>query len=91
MPGETNLRPNQLDVIRKQSEAFLNNSKGGVLVMDGLDYLVTHNDFEGVFNLVQSLKDLASVSESIIILSVGQSTLEETEMKSLEREVDDVL
>ena len=91
MPGDANLRPNQLNAIKKQSEAFLNNSQGGVLVMDGLDYLVTHNDFEGVFNLVQSLKDLASVSESIIILSVGPSILEESEMKSLEREVDDVL
>ncbi len=91
MPGETNLRPNQLDAIKKQSEAFLNNSQGGVLVMDGLDYLVSHNDFDGVFNLVQTLKDLASVRENIIILSAGPSILEESEMKSLEREVDELL
>jgi len=91
MPGETNLRPNQLDAIKKHSEAFLNNSQSGVLVMQGMDYLVSHNDFDRVFNLVQSLKDLASVSESIIILSVGPSILEENEMKSLEREVDSVL
>ena len=91
MPGENNIRPGQLDKINQFSEEFLKNSPGGVIVIEGLEYLVTHNDFEDVFSMVQSLKDLASVTESILVISISPSILEKSQLKALEREVDCLL
>jgi len=91
MPGENNLRPSQLAKINQFSEGFLKNSPGGLIVIEGLEYLATHNGFEAVLSMVQSLKDLASVTEGILIISVSPSALGKGQLKTLEREVDSIL
>ena len=91
MPGENNLRPSQLAKINQFSEGFLKNSPGGLMVIEGLEYLATHNGFEAVLSMVQSLKDLASVTEGILIISVSPSAMEKGQLKNLEREVDSIL
>ena len=91
MAGDGNFKPTQLEGIKRYSEEFLKNSPRGLLVIDGLEYLVSHNDFEDVHNLVQFFKDLASVSDTIILISVSPSILKPNELKILEREVDSIL
>jgi len=91
MAGDGNFKPTQLEGIKRYCEEFLKNSPRGLLVIDGIEYLVSHNDFEDVHNLVQFFKDLASVTDTIILISVSPSILKPNELKILEKEVDSIL
>ena len=91
MAGEGNFKPTHLEGIKKYSEEFLKNSPRGLLIIDGIEYLISHNDFEDVLNLVQFFNDLASMTETTMIMSVSPSILKPNELKILEREVDSIL
>jgi len=72
-------------------EQFLSKDQKGVILLSGIDYLITNNNFITVLRLIQSLRDQVAVSSSILIIPVNPSVLEESQLKLLEREVDVIL
>ena len=91
MPGENNVKPDEVDRLRSAGEEFLKGSPGGIMMIEGIDYIVSHNNFDDILGLVQFLKDLASVTETILVISVSPSILDANELKTLELEVDSIL
>jgi hypothetical protein len=72
-------------------EQFLSKGEGGLILLSGIEYLITNNNFLTVLRLIQSLRDQVAVSNSILIIPVNPSTLEGSQLKLLEREVDVIL
>ncbi len=81
-------KPKNLEKLSLELELFLSDGKG-VILLEGLEYLISNNDFRTVFHLLQSLKDLVAVTDSILILSASHLTLEKHQIELLEKEVDD--
>lgn len=85
---ENTIRPKDLEKLSLSLEQFLSKSGGGVVLLDGLEYLITNNNFITVLRLIQSLRDQVAINQSILLMAVNRSTLESHQLNLLEREVD---
>ncbi len=88
--AEESIRPRDLERLSLLIEQFLAEKKGAILV-DGIEYLITNNDFLTVLRLIQSLRDHVAMNTAIMIISLNPSTLGCQELSLLEREMDSVL
>ncbi len=87
---EDSVRPRDLERLSILLEQFLTDKKG-VVLLDGIEYLVTNNDFVTVLRLIQSMRDLVAMNMATMIVSLNPSTLGFQELNLLEREMDSVL
>ncbi len=85
------IRPRNLEKLSLSIEQFLSKDKQSVILLSGIEYLITNNSFITVLRLIQSLRDQMAVNNSILILPVNPATLESSQLKLLEREVDFIL
>lgn len=84
------VRPKDLEKLSLSLEEFLNN-QGGIVLLDGIEYLITNNNFITVLKLIQSLRDQVAINRSIMLLSVNPSTMDTHQINLLKREVDVVI
>jgi archaellum biogenesis ATPase FlaH len=77
-----------LERIIYRIEDFLNSPGKSVLLIDGLDYLISNNNFDAVLRFLRRLIDEVSESEAIFITSVTPETIDEQGLKILEREME---
>jgi len=87
---EDSVRPKDLEKLSLSLEQFIT-KESGVVLLDGIEYLITNNNFITVLRLIQSLRDQIAINRSILLISVNPSTLDEHQLNLLEREVDSVL
>jgi len=85
---ENTIRPKDLEKLSLALEQFLSQAGGGIVLLDGLEYLITNNNFITVLRLIQSLRDQVAINQSILLMAVNRSTLESHQLNLLEREVD---
>jgi hypothetical protein len=57
-----------------------------IILLDGLEYLITKNGYERVLSLLQQINELIAVKKSCLIVPVNASALKERELALLERE-----
>lgn len=84
------IRPNDLEKISLQVSDFFKKSSGIVLI-DGLEYLISNNSFQPVVKLMQHLRDVAAKSGGILLFSLNPSVLQPGELGLVTKEVDAVL
>jgi len=65
---------------------FIEENKDGVILLDGVEYLVSNNDFSMVLRLIQQMRDKVSTSEARMLIPVNQDALDSKQMTLLERE-----
>jgi hypothetical protein len=87
---EDSVRPKDLEKLSLLLEQFLT-KESGLVLLDGIEYLITNNNFLTVLRLVQSLRDQIAVNKATLLLSVNPSTLDSHQLNLLEREVDGVI
>jgi hypothetical protein len=87
---DNTIRPKDLEKLSVSLEQFLSN-KSVVILLDGIEYLITNNNFITILRLIQSLRDQVAINQSILILAVNPSTLESHQLNLLEREIDGVI
>jgi uncharacterized Zn finger protein (UPF0148 family) len=88
---ENSIRPKDLEKLSVSLEQFLSSEEGGIILLDGLEYLITNNNFLTMLRLVQSLRDQVAINHSILLLAMNPSTLDAHELNLLEKEVDATL
>ena len=84
------VRPKDLEKLSLSLEQFLT-KQGGIILLDGLEYLITNNSFITVLRLIQSLRDQVAINRSILVMPVNPDTMSSNELNNLEKEVDVVL
>jgi len=87
---EDTVRPKDLEKLSLSLEQFIAH-EGGVVLIDGIEYLITNNNFITVLRLVQALRDQVAINNAILLFTVNPATLDEHQLHLLEREVDGVL
>jgi archaellum biogenesis ATPase FlaH len=66
---------------------FLEVSPGSVVLLDGVEYMVAHNDFPSILTLLHDLNEKVSVTNSILLIPVDPKALEEREFTLLRRDL----
>ncbi len=84
------IRPKSLEKLSLALENFLAKT-GGVILLKGLEYVITNNDFRTVLNLIQSIKDQVAVNESVLLIPVNPSIMEKYQIDQLSGVVDSTL
>ncbi|KQM11737.1 hypothetical protein AOA80_06850 [Methanomassiliicoccales archaeon RumEn M1] len=87
---EGSVRPKDLEKLSLSLEQFLAEGDG-IILLDGLEYLITNNSFLTMLRFVQSLRDQVTVGRGILLISLDPSTLDPQELNLLEKEVDQTL
>ena len=65
---------------------FIDDNNKSVILLDGLEYLTTNNEFQRVLRLIQHLKDRVSTSDTVMLLPVNPETVGKRDLALLERE-----
>lgn len=82
------VRPSPPENVALAVEHFIGASANSVVLLDGLEYLIAHNDFLSVLALIQDLNETVSVQNSILLLPVDPRALGDREYALIRREVE---
>ena len=94
---ETNaLRPTDTEKLRFAFRKHLTgktgeNAKNKVILLDGVEYLITHNTFSSILKLLQAIGDIISMTKGTLLIPISPATFQEQERKLLEREADEII
>ncbi len=80
--------PPSLEMLIHTIQEFMETEEKGMIVLDGLQYLVSSTNFEAVLRFLRSLIDEISESNCILALSISPETLKPQEVSILEREME---
>jgi len=83
--GKDYMDPAKLNMLTDYIVNFLERSQNGVVLVDGLEYLVTSNDFQRVLKAVDRWTESAMTSNSRLIVSADPRAFELKELALLER------
>jgi PAS domain S-box-containing protein len=66
---------------------FIRKSTESIILLDGVEFLVTRYSFEEVLSFVQSLTEFISMTESVLVIPMSPQTVDVKQLKLLEREL----
>ncbi|OGS45011.1 MAG: hypothetical protein A3K76_01580 [Euryarchaeota archaeon RBG_13_57_23] len=84
--GIISLEPTRLMKIHGTISDFIKTNAGAVVLLDGLEYLVTENGFGAVMKAIQLTNEEVAMSGSFLIVPIDPRTFETTQLGLLERE-----
>jgi hypothetical protein len=84
--GILTLEPTRLMKIHGTISDFIKANKGAVVLLDGLEYLVTENGFSPVMKAIQLTNEEVAMNEAFLLVPVDPRTLETQQLGYLERE-----
>jgi hypothetical protein len=84
--GILTLEPTRLMKIHGTVSDFIKANKGAVVLLDGLEYLITENGFSPVMKAIQLTNEEVAMNGAFLLVPVDPRTLETQQLGYLERE-----
>ena len=66
---------------------FIKDARDGIIFIDGLEYLISQNDFGMVLKFIQAINDDLMVSSSRLLINLDSNAMENREFHSLKKEM----
>lgn len=85
--GEINTVLPILEFIMSLYDEFMDENQSGVILLDGLEYLLTNNKFNSVLRFIRQVVDNVSQTECILMVSLSPDALDSTEVTLLEKDL----
>ncbi len=85
-PGEMRVAPTSLAVLTDTVVRFMENNPNSIVLIEGIEYEVTFNDFRKVLKSLDSLNETAWVTRSRLLISIDPRAFDEKELANLERD-----
>jgi len=79
--------PSNIALLYSDIKTFISENKNCMVLLSGLEYLISQNGFPKVLKLLQHINDKIAVTESVLLASISPLTLPEAELKMLEKEM----
>ena len=83
--GEDVIAPTNLSILTNTLVRFVEENPEGVILLDGLEYLMSNNDFNKVLRVIDQVNDHISQSKSLMIIPVDPRAFSQKELALLER------
>ena len=84
--GVLSLEPTRLMRIHNTISDFIKATKGAVVILDGLEYLITENGFSPVMKAIQLTNEEVAMNGAFLLVPIDPRTLETQQLGYLERE-----
>ena len=86
--SQENTLPPSLEMMIHKIQEFMEGEKAGMVILDGIQYLISNTNFESVLRFLRTLMDEISESGCVLALSLSPETLKPQEISILEREME---
>ncbi|WP_440953793.1 DUF835 domain-containing protein [Methanococcoides sp. FTZ1] len=77
--------PSEIFKLHPTIANFMKKANKGIILLDGLEYLILENDFKSVVKLIEQTNDSVMVSDSMLIFNVDSNIFEPKEYHLLKR------
>jgi hypothetical protein len=84
--GAQNMDPSKLALLTDYITNFMESSQNGVVLVDGIEYLVTSNDFSRAQKAIDRWTEVAMTSKCRLIMSVDSNAFDVKELAIMERD-----
>jgi len=88
--GEDVISPTNLGILTNTLVRFVEENQDGVVLLDGLEYLISNNDFNKVLRVIDQVNDHISQSKSLMIIPVDPRAFSPKELALLERNTEKI-
>lgn len=73
------------------AEEFIDKNENAIILLDGIEYLISNNGFNPVLRFIRRLIDKISETSTILLIGVSSKAMNEQELKLLERELNPII
>jgi len=85
---KNSIRPSPPEHVALAVEHFIGVGQESVVLLDGLEYLIAHNDFPSVLALLHDLNENVSLSDAVLLVPIDSRAMSDREFALLRREVE---
>ena len=86
--GENNIHPTKLALLASVIKDFVGKTEDSVVLLGGLEYLISHNNFQQTLRMVEYLNETMMLNRSRLIIPFDPRTLDVRELALLERNME---
>jgi uncharacterized repeat protein (TIGR01451 family) len=79
--------PANLSGVLSNVKDFMEQNENPVILLDGLEYLMVHNDFQKVLKLVHGLNELSAIYDSKLLMPLNPLTMDVDKIALLKRDL----
>lgn len=83
--GDGRINPTAIGILMSQVRNFIEGARNTVVVLDGLDYLITLNTYDRMLQFMHQLRDTVVTNDCILIVPMDPRTVSQRELALLER------
>ena len=84
--GENCINPSDIEDLYNEIREFFKKQKEGVVLLQGIDYIISGTNFKTLLRILRLLKDEISSRSNLIIVSFNQDLLNKEEAEKLKSE-----
>ena len=85
IPGKDNMDPAKLSLLTDMIANFLEKSGNGVVLVEGMEYLMTANDFPKVLRAVDRWSEAVMANSARLVISLDPRAFDQKELALIER------
>lgn len=86
--GDGRINPTAIGILMSQLRSFVESHEKTVVIIDGLEYLISLNTYDRMLQFMNQLRDVVVTNESSLVVPVDPRTLSERELAMLERNLE---
>jgi CheY-like chemotaxis protein len=86
--GPNTISPIYLNSLMNLITDFINKGKESIVILEGLEYLISQNNFDIVLKFIQALRDLVLIENSRLIIPLNKSAFSQKEIALVEKELE---
>ncbi|KYC54162.1 MAG: acetoacetate metabolism regulatory protein AtoC [Candidatus Methanofastidiosum methylothiophilum] len=86
--GPNSISPLYLNSLINLITDFISKGKDSVIILEGLEYLISQNNFDIVLKFIQALRDYILIENSRLIIPLNKDTFSQKEIAQLEKEIE---
>ncbi len=89
---EPSIDPTEIEQLDATITGFVNsslkNNTESIILLDGMEYIISRNSFNQTLQLIHHIKDFVSMYNTLLIIPVSPNAIDIKELKQLERELE---
>lgn len=83
---KNSVRPSPPEKVALAIEHFISVGENAVVLLDGFEYLIAHNDFSSVLALLHDLNEIVALHDAILLIPMDPTAFQEREFALIRRE-----
>jgi hypothetical protein len=86
--GQDRVEPMNLSIMEHMMTDFVGKSEDAVLILDGIEFLLSENEIKEVLMMLYSVMDEVIIRNALLLLPIDPNVLDASELALFEREFD---